>query len=455
MNLSFVSRSAAHSRLILFFAGWGMDARPFSSLTCEGYNIAVVYDYSSPGPLSLSLLAAYEEICVMAWSFGVPYAARFIAEYQDSLPLTRCVAINGSLFPVDDERGIPTAIFNATINALSDRALTKFRRRMCGSPALLASFMANLPERSLESLADELRRVRADGNAPDPGFDAVYIADEDHIIPTANQHRAWAAHSEVNIIACGAHLVDFQAIISREFRNKERVARSFDAAAESYAAEATIQRHIASRLAALIDQVELDVSKPIIEAGTGTGFLARALGYPERPMRLFDIAPQTPAVTRADCETFIPRLIAEKQDAVSGLVSASTIQWFNSPARFISRVTRALPPGAFMALATFTPATYAELRPFQSSRPNYLSSSRLEAIMEEVNTTGPRRCHFSIETGSTETLRFPSTHALARHISLTGVNATQQPSLPAARALLRSGITTLTYQPIYLLVNIF
>ncbi len=69
---------------------------PFATLGREGYDTAVVWDYADPRPVDPALLSRYAEICVVAWSFGVPYAARFIAGHHDSLPITRCVAVCGT-----------------------------------------------------------------------------------------------------------------------------------------------------------------------------------------------------------------------------------------------------------------------------------------------------------------------------------------------------------------------
>ena len=58
-------------RLILLFAGWSMSARPFAGLTMPGYDIAVAWDYRDMSAPWLKTISDYEEIVLVAWSFGV------------------------------------------------------------------------------------------------------------------------------------------------------------------------------------------------------------------------------------------------------------------------------------------------------------------------------------------------------------------------------------------------
>lgn len=439
-------------RLILFFAGWGMDPRPFARLGREGYDTAVVWDYTDPAPLPASLLDGYEEICVAAWSFGVPYAARFIADNADLLPITRCIAINGTLTPVNDETGIPAALFHATLEGLTPRSLDKFYRRMTGGGAAAASFAATAPEREIDGLAAELRRVEADGEAPDPHFDAAYISGADRIIPPGNQRRAWHGRTTVNDLGPDApHMPDFNAILRREMADKRMIGDSFGSAGSTYDSEASIQQEAAGHLAELWRAVAGDCPEgEIVEFGTGTGMLTRSLGS-GAAMRLYDIAPVSPDVCRADAEVMISRMISAGPTA--GVVSASTIQWFNSPERFISRLMRALQPGAVVALSTFGPETYRELAPFQESRPRYMSGSDLHAIASSLVAEGIAEKGFTVEEGEERVLRFPSTRDLIAHTRRSGVNATRLSGTSAARALLAAAPVTLTYRPVFIVMR--
>ena len=106
-------------RALLFFAGWGMDEKPFASLVVAGYDLWLVWDYRDM-TLGCGDFVRYREIVVVAWSFGVPAAARFI-EGNQSLNITLKLAVNGTLFPVDDRMGIPQTIFDGTRANLDGR----------------------------------------------------------------------------------------------------------------------------------------------------------------------------------------------------------------------------------------------------------------------------------------------------------------------------------------------
>lgn len=451
MNYLTLSRrsESASPRLILFFAGWGMDSHPFAGLGRDGYDTAVVWDYADPQPLPLDRLAAYREICVMAWSFGVPYAARFIASHAATLPITRCVAINGTLHPVDDTRGIPEAIFRGTLDNLDHRNLTKFQRRMTGGGDAYARFEAMLPQRTIDSLTEELRRVLYDGAAPDVRFDTVYISGADRIIPPINQRKAWEGHE--NIIEIGddaPHMPDFGRIMEHEFADKHRISQSFGDAAATYDEEAEVQREAAAHLAEIWRGIA-PKSARAIEFGTGTGLLSQLIA---NPLTRYDIAPLFDDVRRSDAEVDIADMIsADSQSGpLAGVIAASTIQWFNSPRRFIARALRAMPSGSVLALSSFGPDTYRELKPFQRRRPTYLSVTELLKTAQGLVDQGLAHNNFIIGEMEPRIIDFGSTRALTAHIRRSGVNATQTPDLTAARALMASGLTTLTYTPVFI-----
>ncbi|MBD5346718.1 MAG: DUF452 family protein [Bacteroides sp.] len=438
-------------RLILFFAGWGMDARPFATLGREGYDTAVVWDYADPTPIPADFLDAYREICVVGWSFGVPYAARFIAAEEKRRPITRCVAVNGTLNPVDDSHGIPRAIFEGTLNGLTERTLDKFNRRMAGSAEAAKAFAATAPRRSIADLTEELKRVDADGEAPRVAFDSVYISGADRIIPPRNQRNAWEGLAPITDLGPeGPHLPDFAFILSRETADKSRIGSSFESAGATYDSEAAIQHEVAQHLAELWHSGTPLPHGDIIEFGTGTGQLTRILAA-DRPMRLYDIAPVSAAVKRADAEIMIGQMIAERPTA--GVIAASTIQWFNSPRRFIGRALRAMPPGSRLALSTFGPDTYRELAPFQQSRPAYMSADELREIASALAAEGVAEPDFTVEAGPVRVMEFGTTRRLAEHIRLSGVNATRLNGTAAARALLAAAPTKLTYAPVYIMLR--
>lgn len=392
----------------------------------------------------------------MAWSFGVPAANAFLRS-RPELPVTARIAVNGTLHPVDDLRGIPEAIFKGTLDGLSPAVLTKFRRRMCGSSEAFVKFSLKVPERTdIAELADELRAIR---RLPDPDgddrlrWDTVVVADSDRIIPTDNQYRAWEGHPCIITIS-GSHLPDFDSILSRMLKDKSLIAERFGRSCRSYDTSATAQKAIADRLNGMID-LALGGMMPddILEIGCGTGLLTRLIADRLRPstLILWDIAPisgELPGLHRqCDAEAEIRR---QSPDSLDMIISASTIQWFNSPAAFIRCCRPLLRPGGILAFSTFGPDNLAELQPYLKSSLNYADLPAWSTILQSSD--------FEVVTSLEEhiTLTFTDTASLLRHLRLTGVNALPSGMAPTSttRAILSSGLTSLTYHPLYFIARV-
>jgi hypothetical protein len=189
--------------LLLFFAGWGMDEHPFLEYLPAGMDCVVCYDYSSLA-FDASVLESCGRIRVVAWSMGVWAASRVLSGL--TLPAaTERIAINGTPWPVDDERGIAAAIFRGTLANLNETTLQKFRRRMCGSDETLRRFMEHAPRRTLEDIGGELEqigRLAAAGCPPPFRWDRIYIGLHDRIFLPDNQRKAWEGR-EVIPVECG------------------------------------------------------------------------------------------------------------------------------------------------------------------------------------------------------------------------------------------------------------
>ena len=206
MNIDFLRRSGSPT-LELFFAGWGMDSRPFAwaadaphTADCD---FAVCYDYTDiqldKVNQANAQLHGYSKVRVRAWSLGV-YAASLVLPDM-GCAISTAVAINGTLWPVDDELGIPHAVYDATAANLTAESLERFNRRMCG--AHRAVFESRRPLRSVDSLRAELLRIRecaADRSRPQfTGWTQAVLSSRDKIFPIANMRRAWAATPQLEL----------------------------------------------------------------------------------------------------------------------------------------------------------------------------------------------------------------------------------------------------------------
>lgn len=206
MNIDFLRRSGSPT-LELFFAGWGMDSRPFAwaadSPHTADCDFAVCYDYTDiqldKVNQANAKLHGYSKVRVRAWSLGV-YAASLVLPDM-GCAISTAVAINGTLWPVDDELGIPHAVYDATAANLTAESLERFNRRMCG--AHRAVFEQRRPLRSVDSLRAELLHIRecaADRTRPQfTGWTQAVLSSRDKIFPIANMRRAWSATPQLEL----------------------------------------------------------------------------------------------------------------------------------------------------------------------------------------------------------------------------------------------------------------
>lgn len=191
MKQQFIIRRG-NDRLLLFFAGWGSDDHLFNRPVPEGYDYLLCYAYHDL-EFDYTLLEGYTQIRLIAWSMGVWVAGRVLAGH--SLPWQTRLAVCGTPAPIDDERGIPEEVFQATLDRFSEQTLARFRRRICGGTGGLQSFLKYEPYRPADDLRNELAALQsAVCRHPRAPFrwDRAFVARHDKIFPASNQLRAWA-----------------------------------------------------------------------------------------------------------------------------------------------------------------------------------------------------------------------------------------------------------------------
>ena len=189
-------------KLILFFAGWGMDEQPFLNLAEADYDIIILCNYNNLQTSNIdSLLNEYNEINIVAWSMGVWVASYVLDSYLSSSTdigninlnskLNHCIAINGTPIPINDEYGIPTAIFNGTIDTLP-QSIEKFNLRMCGSKTVYTQFKSVEPKRTAEDKKLELIALKESFTICNTlKWTKAVVAKNDRIFPPENQLRYW------------------------------------------------------------------------------------------------------------------------------------------------------------------------------------------------------------------------------------------------------------------------
>ncbi|NLB68090.1 MAG: DUF452 family protein [Lentisphaerae bacterium] len=188
-----------NSNLTIFFAGWGMDNNPFTDYRSGKSDILICFDYSNLH-FKIELLDKYKNVRVVAWSLGVWVASALQAKHEQLRE--NAVAINGTPFPVDEERGIPPSVFEGTLKGLSEKNLARFNRRMCANSEKLAEYELVRPKRSIPSLSTELAFIgSAQKNIQIAAkFKRAYAGKLDAIFSCQNQINAWESICPVEVL---------------------------------------------------------------------------------------------------------------------------------------------------------------------------------------------------------------------------------------------------------------
>lgn len=177
---------------LLFLSGWGMDPEPFLALPAEGLDLCMLSDYRTLEPVSLEPFAGYERLHLLAWSMGVWVAGHLLAGQAEAFATTTALA--GTLVPVDGQRGIPPASYQALVDSFDQQTLDGFYRSMFDDEAEQERFLAVRPRRSLAELGQELRAFRQAFDQHGPGadiFQRAIVTGRDRIYSGRNQLRAW------------------------------------------------------------------------------------------------------------------------------------------------------------------------------------------------------------------------------------------------------------------------
>ena len=112
-------------------------------------------------------------------------------------------------------------------------------------------------------------------------------------------------------------------------------------------------------------------------------------------------------------------------------MSASTLQWFNSPVGAIERIRRKLRPGGTAALSLYTDGTYASLARATGVSIHYVTPEQLRRAVDADCTLVAFEVNEDVET-------FGSSRELIDHMRRTGVNAAGGASTAALRDILRN-----------------
>jgi len=191
MKKSWIAKREGNRRCVLFFNGWGMDGHAVAHLDAEGADVCMFYGYDTLEAIGEDL-SAYLEVYLVAWSLGVWASAQVVA--QSSVVINKSIAINGTLCPIDADKGIAPAIFEGTLRNWDDRNRKKFDTRVFGGPRQYLEFQHCLSECESEGQKEELSKIKQgveDGGKCVMDFDVAVVGDKDMIFLPQNQRNSW------------------------------------------------------------------------------------------------------------------------------------------------------------------------------------------------------------------------------------------------------------------------
>lgn len=194
--------NSKNKKLIIFFAGWSFDYKPFEVLKCDDYDVLMFYDYKEQHlPIEIPV---YESYYLITWSMGV-FIAYLLREYLPEF--SKKIAINGTPFPIHNEWGIPHRTFDLTLKYVDTGLQGKFQRNLFKDDESFEKYMNNKVLREIPEQADELsvlkNLISNSKLSYDKFYDCAIISDSDKIVPTKNQINCWEGKLDVCIIESG------------------------------------------------------------------------------------------------------------------------------------------------------------------------------------------------------------------------------------------------------------
>ena len=231
----------------------------------------------------------------------------------------------------------------------------------------------------------------------------------------------------------------------------KEVAARFGGSAATYDMVATVQSHLAERLAeaaAPFIAPECD----ILDVGCGTGCLVKRIAASVKPFRvsLMDISGEMLKLAARNvaalCDILVDCYIGDAETmpwpASNAVVSSSAIQWFENPLTFVSKAREVLTEGGVVALATYGPSTFAELR---GGRPCGYPS--LDDWLRALTEAG-----FEIlcSDRSVEEQSFASRTEMLRMMALSGIGTNRDGQSTEAM----NGTWRLTWEPLLIVAKL-
>ncbi len=191
-------------KLIIFFSGWSFDENPFLFLESSNYDVLMLYDYNNLNIENLNIPNNYKEYYLISWSMGV-YTAFLL---RNKLPkFAKKIAINGTLYPVDDKFGIPQKSFILTLRHAKIGLEGKFYQNIFTTENEYKRYINEPVKREIDNRVSELKSLFETIKNTEIIYNDFYnmaiISNNDKIIPTKNQIYFWENKIPIKIIESG------------------------------------------------------------------------------------------------------------------------------------------------------------------------------------------------------------------------------------------------------------
>ncbi len=213
--------------------------------------------------------------------------------------------------------------------------------------------------------------------------------------------------------------------------DKESVRQSFGHAAADYDRVAILQREVGDRLLERIGVVKLDPNR-VLDLGTGTGYIARALSKRFSSARVvaLDIAEAMLIQARRNFGWWRrPRLVCGDMErlpfadrSVDMILSNLTLQWCNRPEVPLAEFRRVLKPGGVLFFTTLGPDTLRELRTSWAAADDFNHVNRfldMHDIGDALVRVGMAEPVLDVEH---ITLTYPDLNGLVRDLKTLGAH---------------------------------
>ncbi|MDR2425086.1 MAG: malonyl-ACP O-methyltransferase BioC [Prevotellaceae bacterium] len=476
----FWHKKEKNRQILVIFNGWGFDAKMFREIECNGHDIVSLYDYSELEFKQLDFVGKYDVVKILAWSFGV-FVADFYAAHIANLAVA--VAVNGSVSPVDNSRGIPEKIFLATLNSFNETNREKFYLRIAGGLSAYKRFAKFMPDRNSANQSAELHvlyQLALQKQTEGLKWNLAIVSENDKIFPLENLVNAWLEKGVKTLTIKSEHIPFADGTLSEilaaaglpvrffapaENIRERRIKQAFGKSLDTYNDNADAQRKIAERLHSLVCDYCTPNVRNILEIGCGSGILTAKMldTFVGAKFYLNDINEKVEICMRNLFKENTFEFMAGDAQSIAYpanidmIVSSSTIQWFNRMQVFSQKAAKSLPSGARMFLSTFGKNNLREIRQITGTGLHYFSPVELTELFEDEF----RRIHISEEEIPTI---FDSPTDILVHLKNTGVNANSKGMFRTRKSLdlfcqkyrelfPDKSKVQLTYNPIYLILE--